>query len=63
MSLSSFVIPRNRKVQFELEILIEELANVPLVAGLYYIKWKLKNGKKTNGITERYVFISLYLIF
>ncbi|CAB5385846.1 respiratory complex assembly protein Rmp1 [Rhizophagus irregularis DAOM 181602=DAOM 197198] len=43
----------NRKVQFELEILIEELANVPLVAGLYYIKWKLKNGKKTNGITER----------
>ncbi|PKC61632.1 hypothetical protein RhiirA1_348549 [Rhizophagus irregularis] len=53
MSLSSFVIPRNRKVQFELEILIEELANVPLVAGLYYIKWKLKNGKKTNGITER----------
>ncbi|RIA92967.1 N-terminal C2 in EEIG1 and EHBP1 proteins-domain-containing protein [Glomus cerebriforme] len=53
MSLSSLVIPRNRKVQFELEILIQELVNVPLVTGLYYIKWKLKNGKKTNGMTER----------
>ena len=56
-SLSSLVIPRNRKAQFELEILIQELVNVPLVAGLYYIKWKLKNGKKTNDMTERYVYV------
>ncbi|CAI2179434.1 10266_t:CDS:2, partial [Funneliformis geosporum] len=52
-SLSLFFVPRNRKIHFEIDILIQELINVPLVAGSYYIKWKLKNGERTNNMTER----------
>ncbi|CAG8545359.1 945_t:CDS:2 [Funneliformis caledonium] len=52
-SLSLFFVPRNKKVHFEIDILIQELINVPLVSGSYYIKWKLKNGERTNSMTER----------
>ena len=52
-SLSLLLVPRNRKVEFEVEVLIQELANVPLVTGLYYVKWRLQNGEKPNGMTSR----------
>nr|CAG8583241.1 13523_t:CDS:2 [Entrophospora candida] len=45
MSLPLLFIPRNRKVDFDIEITIEELLNVPLITGLYYVKWKFKQGR------------------
>ncbi|CAJ0842616.1 9985_t:CDS:2 [Entrophospora sp. SA101] len=53
MTLSLLFIPRNRKVDFDVEIIIEELLNVPLISGLYYVKWKLKHGSKSNKMTHR----------
>ncbi|PKK77008.1 hypothetical protein RhiirC2_653709 [Rhizophagus irregularis] len=52
-SLSLLLVPKNRKVEFEVEVFIQELANVPLVTGLYYVKLKLKNGEKSNSMTSR----------
>ncbi len=52
-SLSLLLVPKNRKIEFEIEVLIQELTNVPLVTGLYYVKWRLKNGEKPNGLTNR----------
>ncbi|CAG8675622.1 14486_t:CDS:2, partial [Ambispora leptoticha] len=62
MSLTNIFVPRNRKVDFTVDILIEDLANVPLVTGLFYVKWKLKNAEKTSGSTER-AFIKDYSVF
>ncbi|RIA97683.1 N-terminal C2 in EEIG1 and EHBP1 proteins-domain-containing protein [Glomus cerebriforme] len=52
-SLSLLLVPKNRKVEFEIEVLIQELANVPLVTGLYYVKLRLQNGEKPNAVTSR----------
>ncbi|RHZ44755.1 hypothetical protein Glove_709g20 [Diversispora epigaea] len=52
-SLSLLFIPRNRKVEFEIEVIIHDLTNIPLVTGLYYVKWKLKNSEKPQSSTER----------
>lgn len=54
-SLSLLFIPRNRKVEFEIEVIIHELTNVPLVTGLYYVKWKLKNSEMPQGLTDRLI--------
>jgi len=53
MSLSRLFIAKNRKVDFELTVLIQDLTNVPLVSGLYFIKWKLKNTDHSSGSTGR----------
>ncbi|CAG8815387.1 26152_t:CDS:2 [Gigaspora margarita] len=52
-SFSHFFIPRSRKVEFDVEIIIHELANIPSIAGLYYVKWKLQNGNKRRDVTRR----------
>ncbi|RIB15778.1 N-terminal C2 in EEIG1 and EHBP1 proteins-domain-containing protein [Gigaspora rosea] len=52
-SFSRFFIPRSRKVDFDIEIIIHELANIPSIAGLYYVKWKLQNGNKRRDVTRR----------
>ncbi|CAG8587059.1 12488_t:CDS:2 [Acaulospora morrowiae] len=54
-SLSLLFVPRNRKVEFEVEIIIHELTDVPLVTGLYYVKWKLRNSERPQGMTERVI--------
>ncbi|KAI9476085.1 MAG: N-terminal C2 in EEIG1 and EHBP1 proteins-domain-containing protein [Benjaminiella poitrasii] len=53
MSFSRLFISKNRKIDFELTILIQDLTNVPLVSGLYYVKWKLKNAVHSSGSTVR----------
>ncbi|CAG8487132.1 8080_t:CDS:2 [Ambispora gerdemannii] len=62
MSLSHIFVPRNRKVDFTVDISIEDLANVPLVTGLFYVKWKLQHAEKSSGSTER-AFIKDYSVF
>ena len=54
MPLLNFFISKHRKLDFEISILIRDLANVPLVSGLYYVKWRIKNASHASGITERY---------
>ncbi|KAL7317366.1 hypothetical protein PS15m_003734 [Mucor circinelloides] len=46
-------ISKNRKVNFELSLIIRDLVNVPLVSGYYYVNWKLRNASHTTGTTER----------
>ncbi|KAI7901230.1 N-terminal C2 in EEIG1 and EHBP1 proteins-domain-containing protein [Cokeromyces recurvatus] len=53
MSFSRLFISKNRKIDFELTILIQDLTNVPLVSGLYYVKWRIKNTVHSNGSTVR----------
>ncbi|KAG9299573.1 hypothetical protein G9A89_020744 [Geosiphon pyriformis] len=52
-SISHLFVPRGRKVDFQIDILIEDLANVPLLTGLFYVKWNMKCPEKTSGATER----------
>ncbi|CAJ0748391.1 6487_t:CDS:2 [Entrophospora sp. SA101] len=52
MPLPLLFIPKNRKANFDIEITIEELLNVPLITGLYYVKWKFKHGRELNGGKE-----------
>ncbi|CAG8847133.1 31121_t:CDS:1, partial [Racocetra persica] len=51
-SLSFLLTPRSRKVEFDVEIIIHELTNIPSVSGLYYVKWRLKNGNKRHDVTQ-----------
>ncbi|KAI8999794.1 EEIG1/EHBP1 N-terminal domain-containing protein, partial [Gaertneriomyces semiglobifer] len=37
-------VPKSRKVKFEATCVFEDLTNLPYVSGLYFIKWKIKNG-------------------
>ncbi|KAL0095367.1 N-terminal C2 in EEIG1 and EHBP1 proteins-domain-containing protein [Phycomyces blakesleeanus] len=53
MPLAHFFISKNRKVNFEISILIRDLKNVPLVSGLYHIRWRMKHASHTNGSTQR----------
>lgn len=55
MPLSHLFIPKNRIIDFELTILIQDLTNVPLVSGLYFVKWKIKNAGQ-SGSTVRQVY-------
>lgn len=55
MPLSRLFVSKSRKIDFELTLLIQDLTNVPLVSGLYFVKWKLKNTVHTNGSTVRFV--------
>ncbi|KAI9304085.1 EEIG1/EHBP1 N-terminal domain-containing protein [Cunninghamella echinulata] len=51
MSFSHFFISKNRKIDFELDLDIHDITNVPLVSGSYFVKWKLKNATQSSGIT------------
>lgn len=62
MPFSRLFVSKDRKIDFELTILIQDLTNVPLVSGLYYVKWKLKNAAHTSGSTVRYVAVILECI-
>ncbi|GAN01448.1 hypothetical protein MAM1_0007c00881 [Mucor ambiguus] len=53
MTFSRLFVSKDRKIDFELTILIQDLTNVPLVSGLYYVKWRLKNAAHTSGSTVR----------
>ncbi|KAJ2956551.1 hypothetical protein NQZ79_g7604 [Umbelopsis isabellina] len=53
MLISQLFISKSRKIDFELSILFQDLANVPLVSGNYYIKWKIKYADAPSGSTAR----------
>ncbi|KAI8384445.1 N-terminal C2 in EEIG1 and EHBP1 proteins-domain-containing protein [Radiomyces spectabilis] len=53
MSFSRLFISSHRKVDFDVSFLIQDLANVPLVSGLYFVKWRIKHASPSNGYTAR----------
>ncbi|CAO3693807.1 unnamed protein product [Rhizopus stolonifer] len=48
---SQLFVSKNRKVNFEIAIIIRDLVNVPLVSGYYYVNWKLKHTSHPAGST------------
>ncbi|RKP36042.1 EEIG1/EHBP1 N-terminal domain-containing protein, partial [Dimargaris cristalligena] len=46
-------VAKSRKVTFKVHIELLELINIPLVSGIFYAKWKLKNGVSASGCTSR----------
>lgn len=53
MLISQLFISKSRKIDFELSVLFQDLANVPLVSGNYHIKWKIKYADASSGSTAR----------
>ncbi|KAG0736859.1 hypothetical protein G6F57_007210 [Rhizopus arrhizus] len=51
MQFSNLFVSKHRKLDFSIQITIHDLANVPLVSGLYHVKWKLKNASHASGST------------
>ncbi|CAO3612321.1 unnamed protein product [Cunninghamella blakesleeana] len=51
--LTHLFISKHRKVHFDVSVVIRDLVNVPLVSGLFYVTWKIKNASKNYGITTR----------
>jgi len=52
-TISNLFVSGKRKVRFEATCCVYELSNLPYVSGLYYAKWKLKQGGSARGITQR----------
>ncbi|KAI8997228.1 EEIG1/EHBP1 N-terminal domain-containing protein [Pilobolus umbonatus] len=50
---SHLFIRKNRKVSFQISIMIRELVNIPLVSGYYYINWRIKYASHATGTTIR----------
>ncbi|KAJ3158254.1 hypothetical protein HDU86_002963 [Geranomyces michiganensis] len=53
--MSSLFVPKSRKVRFEASVLLHDMSNLPYVSGLYFVKWKLKNGGTAEGATAKTV--------
>ncbi|KAI8342721.1 hypothetical protein BC941DRAFT_509612 [Chlamydoabsidia padenii] len=53
MPLSHFFIGKHRKVDFEINLNIQDITNVPLVSGSYFVKWRLRNATQSNGVTTK----------
>ncbi|KAI7865071.1 N-terminal C2 in EEIG1 and EHBP1 proteins-domain-containing protein [Spinellus fusiger] len=53
MPLSNFFVPKHRKVNFEVSIIIRDLTNVPLVSGFYHVRWRMRQATHTSGFTEK----------
>ncbi|KAI9258495.1 N-terminal C2 in EEIG1 and EHBP1 proteins-domain-containing protein [Sporodiniella umbellata] len=51
MMLSNLFVSKQRKVDFSIQLTLHDLSNVPLVSGLYYVKWRLKNAAQSSGST------------
>ncbi|KAI8917583.1 EEIG1/EHBP1 N-terminal domain-containing protein, partial [Powellomyces hirtus] len=51
----SLFVPKSRKVKFEASCFVHDLSNLPYVSGLYFVKWKLKNGGSFEGSTAKAV--------
>ncbi|KAI8076737.1 N-terminal C2 in EEIG1 and EHBP1 proteins-domain-containing protein [Halteromyces radiatus] len=53
MPLSNFFVSKHRKVAFEINFIIQDITNVPLVSGSYFVKWKLQKASQSTGITTK----------
>ena len=52
MSVFPFFRPSG-KLKFEVRVVIAELANIPMVNGYVFVKWKLLSGGDNAGVTAR----------
>ncbi|KAI8971684.1 N-terminal C2 in EEIG1 and EHBP1 proteins-domain-containing protein [Mycotypha africana] len=50
---SHLPVSKYKKFKFEIQILIRELLDVPLLSGYYYVDWKLRNASDAFGTTRR----------
>lgn len=53
MPLSHYFIAKHRKVDFQIHLNIQDITNVPLVSGCYFVKWRLRNASVSNGVTAK----------
>ncbi|KAI9096138.1 N-terminal C2 in EEIG1 and EHBP1 proteins-domain-containing protein [Phlyctochytrium arcticum] len=53
--MTSLFVSKARKVKFEVYCHVHDLTNLPYVSGLYYVKWKLKQGGSSEGTTAKCV--------
>ncbi|KAI8082957.1 N-terminal C2 in EEIG1 and EHBP1 proteins-domain-containing protein [Halteromyces radiatus] len=51
--LTHLFISKHRKVHFDIAIVIRDLVNIPLVSGLFFVNWRMKNASQTYGATVR----------
>ncbi|KAI8068541.1 N-terminal C2 in EEIG1 and EHBP1 proteins-domain-containing protein [Gongronella butleri] len=51
--LTHLFISKNRKVLFDITVVIRDLVNVPLVSGLFFVTWRIKHASQQNGTTLR----------
>jgi hypothetical protein len=50
MSFSTIFTSKSKQVKTDAEIRIHDVSGIPLVSGMYFIRWKLKGG--SEGATE-----------
>ncbi|SAM00710.1 hypothetical protein [Absidia glauca] len=53
MPLSHFFISKHRKVEYEINLVIQDITNIPLVSGSYFVKWRLRNATHSTGVTTK----------
>ncbi|SAM03147.1 hypothetical protein [Absidia glauca] len=53
MPLSHYFIAKHRKLDFHIHLNIQDITNVPLVSGCYFVKWRLRNATVSNGATTK----------
>ncbi|KAI8072825.1 N-terminal C2 in EEIG1 and EHBP1 proteins-domain-containing protein [Gongronella butleri] len=53
MPLSHIFVSKHRKVIFTSNLVIQDITNIPLVSGSYFVKWRLKNGEPSAGQTDK----------
>ncbi|KAK6331084.1 hypothetical protein TWF696_003161 [Orbilia brochopaga] len=53
--MHSFVVPKSRRPRFNLKLQINDLNNVPLVSGLAYVKWHIRDSPlaESRGRTSK----------
>ncbi|ORZ09581.1 N-terminal C2 in EEIG1 and EHBP1 proteins-domain-containing protein [Absidia repens] len=51
--LTHLFISKHRKVHFDISVVIRDLVNIPLVSGLFFVSWRIKNASNAYGVTAR----------
>ncbi|KAI8336138.1 N-terminal C2 in EEIG1 and EHBP1 proteins-domain-containing protein [Chlamydoabsidia padenii] len=51
--LTHLFISKHRKVHFDVAVVIRDLVNIPLVSGLFFVNWRIKNATNAYGGTAR----------
>ena len=56
-SFQRLFVPKDRLVKAALTLDIQELRDVPLISGTYYVQWRIRDatGSREAGVTERQV--------
>lgn len=59
----SSLFTKQKSVTFQVTTTIHDITNVPYVSGLYFIKWKLRNGGSAAGLTHRVPINQYHIVF